>query len=1119
MALCVYAYSAMSRLDVQAAPNPEQDGFVDVIALAGLNAPTAVRFSPDGRIFVAEKSGLIKVFDNLSDSQPSIFADLRTNVHNYWDRGLLGLELDPGFPTRPYVYVLYTYDGRIGGAAPRWGIAGQTSDGCPDPPGGTADGCDVSGRLSRLRAAGNVMTGAEEVVIHDWFQQYPSHGMGSLAFGADGALYASAGDGASFQFVDYGQNGNPGGDPPVGVGGVQTSPTAEGGALRSQDVRTEGDPAGLSGSIIRVDPNTGAALATNPWADRSDVNMRRIVAYGFRNPFRMTIRPGTRELWVGDVGWRDWEEINRIADPLSTVVRNFGWPCYEGRARQPGYDPANLNLCESLYAQSGAVTEPYFQYVEGSPLVAGETCPNAESSITGLAFYRGGSYPAAYNGALFFGDYARNCIWVMFPGADGRPDPATRTVFIANAGSPVDMQIGPGGDLFYVDIKGGAIRRVRYSDNQPPIPVFSATPEWGPVPLTVTFDGKGSSDREDSTLTFDWDLNGDGAFGDASIVAPTYTYSVKGNVTARLRVTDSGGLSATAGVAISVGNTPPVATIATPASTLRWHVGQTVSFSGSATDSEQGTLPASALTWALIMNHCSSAASCHEHVIREYAGVSSGSFVAPDHEFPSYLTLRLTATDAGGLTHQVTRRLDPQTVQLTFQTSPPGLRLGVGSGTIVTPATLTFIVGSRISVSAPTPQSIGGTSYHSVSWSDGQPSVHEIVAGTSPVTYLATYAPTTSSVRAEVVMYAARAPVKKGTWRVVTDTTAAGGSRIEHPDAGAAKLTTPLAAPADYFELQFEADAGRAYRLWLRGRAADNSYRNDSVFVQFSWSVTGSGSAANRIGSTNAIPIVLEECGGCPLSGWGWEDNGYGAGVLGTPVYFATTGVQTIRIQGREDGISLDQIVLSASDYLNEAPGAVRQDATILPERPGTADVDVVRYAAAASVIAGSWRLVPDSSAATGARLEHPNVDAPKLEPAANPRDYFELTFTAVAGEPYRLWLRGRAAGNSYRNDSVSVQFSGSIDASGAPVYRIGSTSATAVIIEECSGCGLSGWGWSDNGYGGDGPLIYFPTSGPQRMRIQAREDGISIDQIVLSRGTYLSRAPGATRNDTTILR
>jgi glucose/arabinose dehydrogenase len=134
--------------------------------------------------------------------------------------------------------VLYAHDAAIGEVAPRWGSVGGTSDPCPSPPGPTGDGCVVSGRLSRLEASGDVMTGPETVLIEDWFQQYPSHSTGSLAFGTDGALYVTGGDGASFNFVDYGQDGNPinpAGDPPAPVGGAQTPPTAEGGALRSQD--------------------------------------------------------------------------------------------------------------------------------------------------------------------------------------------------------------------------------------------------------------------------------------------------------------------------------------------------------------------------------------------------------------------------------------------------------------------------------------------------------------------------------------------------------------------------------------------------------------------------------------------------------------------------------------------------------------------------------------------------------------------------------------------------------------------------------------------------------------------------------------------------------------------
>jgi glucose/arabinose dehydrogenase len=251
--------------------------FQESTVVSGLTNPTVVRFSPDGRVFVAEKSGLIKVFDNLSDTTPTVFADLSTNVYNFWDRGLLGMALDPGFPTTPYVYVLYSYDKDPNSpTVPRWGTPGVLSDPCPTPPGATGDGCLVSGRLSRLTASGNTWTGVETPLITDWCQQYPSHSIGSLQFGADGALYVSGGDGASFNFTYYGQDGsplNPCGDPPAGLGGTEAPPTAEGGALRSQDLRTSADPAGLDDAVLRIDPATGAALPDNPRSLDPDPNV------------------------------------------------------------------------------------------------------------------------------------------------------------------------------------------------------------------------------------------------------------------------------------------------------------------------------------------------------------------------------------------------------------------------------------------------------------------------------------------------------------------------------------------------------------------------------------------------------------------------------------------------------------------------------------------------------------------------------------------------------------------------------------------------------------------------------------------------------------------------------
>jgi glucose/arabinose dehydrogenase len=717
-------------------------GFQEQIVFSGLTEPTALRFAPDGRVFVAEKSGVIKVFDSLTDTTPTVFADLRTQVHNYWDRGLLDVALAPGFPTDPWVYVLYTFDAGIGGTAPRWGSVGGTSDDCPTPPGPTADGCVVAGRLSRLQASGNTMTGAEQVLIEDWCQQYPSHSIGSLAFGADGALYVSGGDGASFNFVDYGQDGapvNPCGDPPGGVGGAMAPPTAEGGALRSQDARTTSDPVGVNGAILRVDPATGAGLPDNPMASSSDPNARRIVGYGLRNPFRMTTRPGTNEVWIGDVGWSEWEEIDRLVSPTAAPVDNFGWPCYEGDGRQSAYDAANLAVCEDLYAAgTGAVVAPYFRYHHNELVLPNDVCPKGGSSVAGtsFAFASGGSYPAEYRGALFFADYSRRCIWAIPTGANGLPDISKRRTFVGGAAQPVDLEIGPGGDLFYVDL-GGTVRRIRYfAQNQPPIAVATANPTSGAAPLTVAFDGRASSDPDGDTLTYAWDLDGDGAFDDGTAATASTTYTQPGTRTATLRVTDPSGASGTASVAISVGNTPPLAVIDAPTSGTTWKVGDIITFSGHATDPQEGTLGPGALTWSLVLGHCPS--TCHEHPVQSWSGVASGSFVAPDHEYPSHLDLRLTATDSGGSSSTTSVRLDPQTVDLTFATAPSGLTLAVGSTSQTAPFTRRAIVGSTLSVSAPSPQATGGTAYDFLSWSDGGPQTHNIVVNTSG-SYLASY--------------------------------------------------------------------------------------------------------------------------------------------------------------------------------------------------------------------------------------------------------------------------------------------------------------------------------------------------------------------------------------------
>jgi hypothetical protein len=182
----------------------------------------------------------------------------------------------------------------------------------------------------------------------------------------------------------------------------------------------------------------------------------------------------------------------------------------------------------------------------------------------------------------------------------------------------------------------------------------------------------------------------------------------------------------------------------------------------------------------------------------------------------------------------------------------------------------------------------------------------------------------------DIVFYASEAPVRVGSWRVVADSAAAGGQRLEQPEAGAATIDPPLANPAHYVEIPVTVQADRNYRIWLRMKAAGNSGYSDSVWVQASGTVDASGAAIYRIGSTSATRVNLQDCSGCSVSGWGWQDNGYGTGVLGPALRFATGGTHTIRIQAREDGVSIDQVVLSPSTYLNSSPGALKNDTTIL---------------------------------------------------------------------------------------------------------------------------------------------------------------------------------------------
>ena len=261
------------------------------------------------------------------------------------------------------------------------------------------------------------MSVGEQPLINDWCQQYPSHSIGSLDFGPDGYLYASGGDGASFNFADWGQHVGNLSPTQTGQANVCGDPANEGGALRSQDLRTTPIRPRSTARSCGWTRDTGAGAPGIPYAG-GDANAARIVAEGLRNPFRFTFRPGNErgldrrrrlERLGGDRSPGDADDVHQLRLALlrgqRTAVRAT----------------ASLALCQGLYAAgTGAVAAPYYTYSHSAQVVSGETCPTANgSSITGIAFATSATtYPAPYNTALFFADHSRNCIWAMLQGVE-----------------------------------------------------------------------------------------------------------------------------------------------------------------------------------------------------------------------------------------------------------------------------------------------------------------------------------------------------------------------------------------------------------------------------------------------------------------------------------------------------------------------------------------------------------------------------------------------------------------------------------------------------------------------------------------------------------------------------
>lgn len=755
-------------------------GFQDETVFKGIEQPTNFRFAPDGRVFVATKPGEILVYENVNDTTPTVFADLRGDVYDNGDRGLLGIELDPKFEEgRPYVYALYTWDHVLGEpwdpANPEYGSPGGSGDpGCPSQ--NSSASCLVSGRLVRLtedplspdHALKEGGVPKEEELLQGWCQQFSSHSIGELGFGPEGALYVSGGDGASYESIpDYGQLGtppNPCGDPPTPKGVAPTEGQrheAQGGSLRAQNLSL------LNGAILRIDPEDGAPYPGNPLIGDGNANAERTVAKGFRNPFRFTFDPTTGELYSDNVGSSEIEEIDRFQTP-PTSLYNSGWPCYEGIEHQFQFKELGLDVCNALYAgEPNSTAEPFFTYSHGQNVVPEDECPiESGSAVTGLSFYEGEQFPAKYKGAFFFADSVRGCMWVMYPGPAGKPDPSTTERFLREGRiyPAVKISEGPGGYLYYADLFGeeglgnGSIHRIAYRPDAPTARL-EAKPSYGLYDsggnFETTLDASKSSDpnQSSSSLTYEWDLNEDGIYessGSATTKPVKYTKAEQEareaaeespNRVVAVRVKDGEGNTSLVRITVYPGDEPPTVTITKPKASEHWSVGDLIKLDGTGVTSKGEITTPLPYYWITRLAHCpTNANACHTHPLQTFAGIRSPELTAPQHDYPSYIEAILRVSDDRGLSGTARLELQPRTVSLSLASNPPGIELLAGSTKALSPFSTLAIDKSEILISAPETAVVGGTTYHFARWSDGGARSHPILASNGGLTsYTASY--------------------------------------------------------------------------------------------------------------------------------------------------------------------------------------------------------------------------------------------------------------------------------------------------------------------------------------------------------------------------------------------
>jgi glucose/arabinose dehydrogenase/Ca2+-binding RTX toxin-like protein len=670
-------------------------GFEEQVVMTGVPKPIALAFTPDGRMLVATQPGQLRVYKNGQLLQTPAL-DISSKICFNSERGLLGAAVDPNFSTNHFVYLYYTY---------------KKSGLCPT--GQPTNSNNPVNRISRFVMSGDtIAVSSEKVLVDNIPSPNGNHNAGDLHFGKDGYLYVSVGDGGCDYANDSGCAG-------------QNDASRDTNVLLGKILRITSD-----GLIPSTNPYQGSDSARCNLTGKTDPgkNCQETFARGLRNPFRFAMDPdasGTR-FFVNDVGQNAWEEID-----LGKAGVDYAWNLCEG-----GHD--NPDRAGSVSCAAAPYTPPVHEY--------GHSNTGCES-VTGGAFVPDGAFPTSYNNSYLYGDYVCNKIFELKPdGAGG----FTSTEFATGMGTagPISMTFGPYGSgkaLYYTTYAGsGEIHRIAYTGttNQTPSASLKTTsPNYGPIPLAVSFDGSASTDPDgDTPLSYLWDF-GDGTTDQTTTPTTSHTYTAAGSYTAELKVRDArGALSTPATVKVFPGNSPPNVSISSPASSKLFKVAEQITLTGSATDPQDGQLPNSALKWELRQWHNGN----HYHPFLSGTG-NNLTFSAPAPEdlaatgTGNYLEIRLSATDSKGLSRTITQQLQPHRVEVSFASQPSGLSLQINGESFTTPKTLLSWESYKLNVNAPSPQMLAGTAYLFSSWSDGGAQSHDVITGAQPSTHTATF--------------------------------------------------------------------------------------------------------------------------------------------------------------------------------------------------------------------------------------------------------------------------------------------------------------------------------------------------------------------------------------------